>query len=149
MKSRNCFAGAVIPLLLLTGCADNLRERGTWTGTGKSVNLYESNGKVVPALALEIDPGQVRKTTVDDTPVLIDEDSTPIPPGPYIGKRLRVKGLIYSESPINPSDQKHLWADPPGSGDIVGSNGVQRFVPMQHMWGVLKVSPKKIKVLTQ
>ena len=149
MKSRNCFAGAVIPLLLLTGCADNLRERGTWTGTGKSVNLYESNGKAVPALAIEIDPGQIRKTTVDHTPVIIDKDLTPIRPGPYAGKRLRVKGLIYSENPINPADQELLWADPPGSGDFIGHDGVRQFVPIQHMWGVIKVSPKKIKVLTQ
>ena len=135
MKSKIALAGAVIPLLLLAGCAANMTERGTWTGTGKIVNLYASSGRTVAVLAIDIDPGQIRKTTVDHTPVIIDKDLMPIPPGPYVGKRLRVKGLIYCDHPIDPNNKEMLRAYPPSSHENFD------------MPGVIKVSQKTIKVL--
>jgi hypothetical protein len=72
---------------------------------------------------------------VDHTPVIIDKDLMPIPPGPYVGKRLRVKGLIYCDYPINPNDKEMLYAYPPTSHENFD------------MPGVIKLSPKTIKVL--
>ena len=122
-------------LMFLTGCAAPSNERGVWVGTGKVVNLYELGGKTVPALAIQIDPSQIKKRlTVTSEPILIDKHLMLIAPSPYVGKLLKVKGLIYSEEPINPVDQKKLHANPLGD-------------PHYDVIGVIAINPRSIKIL--
>jgi hypothetical protein len=83
-------------------------EKGIWTGEGKLVTLYEHNGKPVSALCLIIGPGQVKKETIGGKPVLIDKHLKLINPEAYLGKMLKVKGMIYPEWPLNPADGASL-----------------------------------------
>lgn len=128
MKIREYLFAFLLFILMLTGCAKMPTQKGTWTGLGERVTLYNAQGKPVDVLRLRIQKGptmgdknyhgsivepQHRKNFIAPCPILVNERSRSYDPSLYEGRRLQVRGKVQPGPPIDPVTGTELIRDNP------------------------------------
>ena len=128
MKIREHIFAFLLFILMLTGCAKMPTQKGTWTGVGERVTLYNAQGKPVDALCLRIQKGpnmgdasyhgsvvepQHRNQFIAPCPILVDAGRYSYGSSLYEGRRLQVRGKVQPGPPIDRVTGTELIRDNP------------------------------------
>lgn len=94
--------------LLCVGCYSLPRQRGTWDGEGVSIVLYDAEQHGCECAALRISDGPALKVFVPQRVVLVNSRLKTFFTNEYVGKKLRVTGLIMNDIPTCSTSGKEL-----------------------------------------
>jgi hypothetical protein len=99
MNTRLLRLGTLVMLLCCAGCYSLPKQRGTWSGVGEPIVLYDIKGIGCSCVELKIEAGPTLKPGIVKWVVLVDSKLKTYSPEAYIGKKLRVTGLIVNVFP--------------------------------------------------
>ena len=71
--------------------------------------MYDISGEGCSCVALKIEAGPTLKKGIIERVVLVDSKLKTYSPDPYIGKKLRVTGLIVNDYPTCAATRKQLF----------------------------------------
>ena len=97
MNTRLFRLPALVLLLCCAGCYSLPNQRGTWSGVGGSVVLYDAKKSGCSCAALQIADGPALREFVPQKVVLVDSKLKTFSPDAYVGKNIRVTGLIVND----------------------------------------------------
>jgi hypothetical protein len=111
MNTRLFRLAALVLLMCCAGCYSLPKQRGTWSGVGRSVVLYDAKRSGCSCAVLEIKDGPALKKYVPQKVVLVDSKLKTFSPDAYAGKSIRVTGLIVNEYPTCAATGELLLGD--------------------------------------
>lgn len=105
--------GTLVLFLCCAGCYSLPKQRGTWSGDGGFVALYDAKRNARSCAVLEIKEGPALKQHIPQRVVLVDSNLKTLRPDTYAGKSIRVTGLIVNEYPRCAATGELLLGDRP------------------------------------
>lgn len=126
MNNRLFRLGTLVLLLCCAGCYSLPKQRGTWSGVGERIVLYDIKGIGCSCVALKIEAGPTLKKGIIERVVLVDSKMKTYSPDAYAGKKLRVTGLIVNDYPTCAATGEQLFGYRPNSIGQIGAIYVLR-----------------------
>jgi hypothetical protein len=108
-------------LMCCAGCYSLPKQRGTWSGIGGSIVLYDAKKRGCWCAVLDIAEGPPLKRYIPQKVVLVDSKLMTLPPDTYEGKKLRVTGLILNDFPTCAATGEPLLGDRPNWEGLFGA----------------------------